>query len=253
MLAGSLVALGATVGITKLLDIFLSDAQKARIERWLYVAWSMLDDLKAFNFSSVLARPLVRLGFALFAILATIALFFTVLSDWILELSYGFLVFLDDDLGMPVWLDAYRSSNKPLIVMAGFFLTLSVAAAFVGRWLVAFILRSGKPLHNLMRAVGLSLVAAVPVSAFASVSVPSLGSTGRIFLVPMIIGWWYTATIVIVYWAAATVPLLLAYLSSVLLHTFEFLARRIAEYPSGPVLTIGACCGGAAAIITALT
>jgi hypothetical protein len=47
------------------------------------------------------------------------------------------------------------------------------------------------------------------------------------------------------------VALGLAYLASAILYVCEFIIRRIAEYPKGPVLALSALIGGIAALVKA--
>ena len=57
------------------------------------------------------------------------------------------------------------------------------------------------------------------------------------------------STILFTTWAALFVPFVLAYLLSPILFISEFVVRRIAEYPKGPLLALSAFFGAVAALL----
>jgi hypothetical protein len=59
----------------------------------------------------------------------------------------------------------------------------------------------------------------------------------------------YGSAVLLICWAMAAGPLLLAYSATAVLYLFELVVRRIAEYPKGPILAVSAICGGVAALL----
>jgi ABC-type xylose transport system permease subunit len=59
--------------------------------------------------------------------------------------------------------------------------------------------------------------------------------------------------LVLIFWAAIAIPLALAIVLAVVLAVIEFIVRRIAEYPPGPILGVSVLCGAIVAILKLLT
>jgi hypothetical protein len=66
MLANILAILGGIVGLTALLDLFLSDAHKMSLSRAVFAVWNWLDDVKRLSFLDWL-RNKEQVGFLSYA------------------------------------------------------------------------------------------------------------------------------------------------------------------------------------------
>jgi hypothetical protein len=208
MLANLVIAGGVTITSLALLELLLTDSQKQQLERLLVRSWSWLDDLRDWSLSDWLKTARNKRRF----MAATIAVF--------LALILGIKVAVPD------------------VPWPKLFLFLLAAALVAAPW--TFLVMTRLPLYD--------VTSRLYIAAFAAVAlffvIPAVDTT---FLVRLGAGHWLRWPIhalTIVLWvttllvAIASSPFVIAIFASMILGVVEFVVRRIAEYPKGPIIGI---------------
>jgi hypothetical protein len=236
MLATVFIWFSVAAIVLKLADIFLSKAQKEWLSNAVLKIWSALDEAKGWSFANWLTKPDTKwwegLGLVVFALLASYSIFLVSYSMYHI-LVHGFEreFKFHFQQTMQLWIGA-------LVIV------FSTSGIFVRRT-VEFD-------SNIVRILAiisvfgafLSLIVA-GFSHYFSASAFSLSEQDILFAIGVLVG--YPVVIVLPIWVA----LGLAYLASAILYVCEFIIRRIAEYPKGPVLALSALIGGIAALVKA--
>jgi hypothetical protein len=236
MLATLTIWLSAAVAVLVLVEIFLSKAQKEWLSNAVLKIWSSLDEAKGWSFADWLIKPGPKwwegLALVVFALLASYSIFLVSYSMYhilvngferefnfhfyqALQLWFGALLIVTSTSSIFVRGTVEFDSTHVRILAI-----LSVFGAFVGLIGPGF-------------------------SHYISASTFSLSEWDVLFAIGILVG--YPAVIVLPIWAA----LGLTYIASAILYVCEFIIRRIAEYPKGPVLALSALFGGIAALIKA--
>jgi hypothetical protein len=234
MLATTVLWLVAAVAVLKLIDLLLSEQQKTWLSTAVKQASKVLDDAKKWSFFNWLMKTSPNkwwegLGLFVFALLASYSIFLVSYS------MYHFLVHGDFNFHFHQALQLWYGA--PLIV----FLTIGI---FVGRTveLDSTLVRI-LAILSVAGAFGGLIVAGF--SQYISTSAFSLSESDVLIAIGIFVG--YPALIVLPVWVA----LGLAYIASAILYVGEFIVRRIAEYPKGPVLALSAFIGAIVALIKA--
>jgi hypothetical protein len=236
MIGDVVMALSAFVGTLALVDFFLTDVQKRKLSDAVLSVWNWLDDMKKRTFVEWLKRPRAQLIF-----LSAVGVTFSVST---FPITSGLL---DDKLGFIV-LVACLSCSTP-------------AALWIGPKIFASISRSHTQQERLIHAMNpivvpfwLTMGAAVAL-VFLSTWVPVPASSSYfavlailVLLYALLVG----SAVITVFMLYLMLPVLAAGMLAFYLGIIEFIVRRIAEYPKGPVLALSALCGGLAALFKTL-
>jgi hypothetical protein len=222
MLATLLIWLSVAVAVLALVDLFLSTAQKDWLSNVVLKLWSILDEAKGWSFADWLKEPR---------------------STWWLAGSFGLLYCI-----YQVWLDM-RHQQTPeewpyllVLVIPGFIFAMVMRPIFAR--LLKFT--SGKALFRKLATIALLTLIA------NAVLIPILALTGVEWIfIPGLLLLGIPSFFVLLCLLTILVARVLAYLFSAILYVGEFLVRRIAEYPKGPVLAISVFFGGMIALIKA--
>jgi len=232
MIGNLLFGLAALVAIAAMLDWLVSDKQKAAISAWTLRAWNWLDDARKFS-------PIkwLRSRQGTFVILG-LGIFMGIVPAL---LGLGVMIWKQPAIFQKAW-----SFLVPLYLLQG---VPPLLAPFVIRWAIS-------PDRARWQRVGLWSITMLAVLIFLSLTVMSSLGIGfafafpgtsplgiAVFLVSMIF------TYVWLYMVIAFLPFMSACTLSGGLFAFEFLFRRIAEYPKGPILALSALCAGIAGIV----
>jgi hypothetical protein len=242
MLATLLIWLSVAVAVLALVDLFLSKDQKTWLSDVVLKMWSILDEAKGWSFADWVKKPEPKawLGIILGVGVAVAWIYkYTVLDTFEGESAFS-RFFMGSLLGACVGWVAVNAMNHILERLLQF----SSAKHLAGK-LVMALLGSGTVLFLLIVATSLlsdrfwesDLHTAIGVSLY----VLKLG-LGLLFAV---ICFLLLCSVVIF------VSMAVAYIASATLCVGEFVVRRIAEYPKGPVLALSALCGGIVALIKA--
>jgi hypothetical protein len=207
-----LLYLGMGVGLLTLLDMFLSNDQKAAIERSSIAVWNWIDNIKRLSFMNWFRRRVPR------NLVPIVASFLVVIP------------FLGLD-------------------QMGLVLLYGAVGAIVARLLLELLLRARTRRGFILRASISLLVPAIPVVLFV-LFIRSIDPDSDFVLVNLVI---VTVLILFIwlafaFWAIAMLPFVIALTAGIGLSVAEFVARRIAEYPKGPVLAASAIFTAAIAI-----
>jgi hypothetical protein len=225
--------------VLALLDVLLTDKQKqwlndhtVRVWHWLAEAkrTSLLDWLKRYRrlitWTGVLLVS-VYMTWAFEKALAPPALVIAVaLCIFAIGLFFGLKI-----VGMTLRTPSlFRAVIRATIIVG---VTLAPAAIFFGS---VAIFQS--------EFLGLAKEYAAGVTARTLTLGPALFA---LFFLWMLILCVHLTVIAVIFWSVVTLPLIVIYLLSILLFCLEFVVRRIAEYPKGPIfaasLLLGAISG----------
>jgi hypothetical protein len=233
MLASALISLSVAVALLALLDLFFTENQKTWLSNLVIKIWSGLDEAKAWSTTGWKKDPRAK---------------------WFLAIGLGLL-----NTAPSGFANGLTSRNDFIAVLAN----LTLVPLLVGIGTIIFVLITlpiFESLLNLIRGKStikaLSLVMALAVSLTVAnlltrILVESL-EPGLAKILGFILG---LLTLPAVFISAASVAMLLAlvlaYAAGAVLYVLEFLVRRIAEYPKGPVLALSAFFGGLLALIKA--
>jgi hypothetical protein len=219
MLANVLILLGGIVGLTALLDLLLSDAHKRSLSNVVVDLWDWLDHTKRLSWLDSLRSPK------------------SVRALSVISAALSFCI-------------ALFGSEKFVFLSA-------IATAVVVDYLAPRVfnrLLGGTPGRVTIRVIAvmaIALVAQVPLGLMLwyvyrympEVTLVTIASD----LVFLAVGGF--TSILFITAAVVLVPIGCAFLTSIPLYSMEFLVRRIAEYPKGPILALSALCGGIASIL----
>jgi hypothetical protein len=239
MLATLLIWLSAAVAVLALADLLLSTAQKDWLSNAVIKIWSILDEAKAWSFADWLKNPRARWWFAI-----SVGLLMGVQQAWSTMTSESGEYIRPDIFG-----DALRNSPLIISLLAAW---TAILFALLSRPVFARLLDFTSRKGLALRLTVFSLLALI---VFVIMSL-TLGLTEQSSIFPVIL----IASLLVLGLPALLVPLCvltilfalgLAYVASAILYVGEFVVRRIAEYPKGPVLALSALFGSIVALIKA--
>jgi hypothetical protein len=205
------------------LDIFLSEAQKQWLDKKAFQLWSWLDDSRRVSLLAWL-RKLSRLRVFSMAILLSCAFVF-----WIWRVS-------PTPRGDPT---EFYGTIVVLLLLASIFGTLIIRGA----------LKSTTLPRALLRITIYAVLCLFPFYAFAywtSSIAPLLLPVRPPVMLPQVLFVlsFFAVTIftafMLIFWSTVAVPIISLYVIGLFLFVFEFVARRIAEYPKGVLIAVSA-------------
>jgi hypothetical protein len=238
VIANFLIVVGILVALTPVLDLLMSESQKRVLEQRVLSAWNWLDDLKKVSLVGWLRNRVVQvlLGFIALAVAALWMYFFYFEIMPVVEYILGY--------ENPV---SGETVDILLYLLYASFALMTAFALWAGPKLIKIILRPTKARQVFSRAF---VIGAFIFSPWILIFLPFELADA---LVSVLVVWLYGATLLTVYWAAATLPLLFAYTTTTLRHFSELVVRRIAEYPKGPTIAFGVVSGAIGGLIKAFS
>jgi len=118
----------------------------------------------------------------------------------------------------------------------------------MGRRVIILLFNADSQLLLLSRAIGLLLLAALPLAIAFEIypQLLDLHETLHFDTLSKAAAWTFAAfsVVLLAFWCLAFGLLVLAYVLTAILSTTEFIVRRVAEYPKGPVFALSALLGG---------
>jgi hypothetical protein len=233
MIASALISLSVAVALLTLLDLFLSETQKTWLSNLFIKIWSGLDEAKVWSTVGWMKDPRAKWCLAI-----GLGLLQTVPSG----ITYG-LTSRTDFVAVLA-----NVTFVPLLVGFGTLIFVLITLP-IFELLLNFI--RGKSMIRALCLVMALAVSLMVVNALIQILVESL-EPGLALVFGIILGiLTLPAVFISVASIAMLVALMLAYIASAVLYVVEFLVRRIAEYPKGPVLALSAFFGGVVALIKA--
>lgn len=239
----SVAAIGLAI---VLLQVFLGDRQKAALHGWVINRWYWLSEARKRSLLDQLHRHSQLIVGAALAV-ATSYIVWNLLKLRI-DARYS--------LARQLIVNALTSV---LIFGAGFWFGIKIVRIILaaqsliraGLWATVFVCVAFLPLYIL--ALILPYFAAHLLPMFENPT-PTLGiALGQLLsIVVLLISLHFTA-ISVICWAVVALPLIVIYLFIGLLCVAEFVVRRLAEYPQGPLVAILAIVGGVGLLLKALT
>jgi hypothetical protein len=233
-LANLVIVLSVVVGAFALLDIFLNDKQKAKLSDFVTRVWNWLDDARRLRYLDWMRRKPVKRVAMIAAPLVAVSVIYLLM----------FLLLDDDDKDFLIWKVFEESWIFLCSTLAGGILTIwiilsarSTHMMMLIAVVILFLLAAPWIDYLLLDQFFLTLMS-TPNQSFA------FGEAGAF----MIIG-----LMVFPFCLAILVPLTCIYLIVVCLAVGEFIVRRIAEYPKGPILAGSGAVGSIVAVIKALS
>lgn len=229
MLANLLIFLSASVATLALLDIFLSDGQKAWLSNLTIRVWNLLDEVKRWSIMDWFKNPR---------------------ATWWLAASFSSLVLF----GMLIryYEDESLRQDDNTIYFVLYTLVMIVILLLFSRWIFSRLL----PYLTgpfFWRRIGIVFVAAMIPYGICLALIFNLDDIQR-----MLPTWMIVVFLFMFFLPVATILIcvitilyarLLAYVAGAFLYVGEFVVRRIAEYPKGPVLAVSAVFAAALALI----
>jgi hypothetical protein len=228
MLATLVIWLSVAVIVLKLVDLFLSQAWKTWLSNSAIKTWNALDEAKAWSFADWLRKPR---------------------AIWWLAVSLTILM-----ICFQLWLERLRE-KLPDYTSPGQLQTF-LGTAFIGitillmaRLIFARILRFNSMVQLSGRLLILLICVGI-VYVVLAISIDKLLGERPAVAVPLMFVF-APVTIILLCVLAVFLSMAMAYLAGATLYVGEFVVRRIAEYPKGPVLALSALLGGIVALIRA--
>jgi hypothetical protein len=213
---------GLSATIIAGLDIFLSEQQKRWLDGKVFQLWNWLDDCKRVSLL-VWLRKLSRLGVFAVAILLSCALIL-----WI-------------------WRASPTPRGDPTEFYGTIFVILLLASIF-GTLIIRGALKSTTLPRALLRITIYAILCLTPFYAFlywTSTMVPALSARPPFTLLQILFVLSFFAVTIftafmLIFWSSVAVPIIYIYVIGFLLFVFEFIVRRIAEYPKGVLIAMSA-------------
>jgi hypothetical protein len=227
MLATLGLWLTAALAVLGLADLFLSKAQKDWLDNAVVKLWTILDEAKGLSFADWLKHPQAK---------------------WWLAISLGLFVAIG--LVTLLWDTVEPVFAAPIVI--AIVVTITWLAHPVLGWLLEFTptVRFGHKLTIVSVLATVGLVSTVTVAWFEYTS--SLhGTFFGVVIEPFIKRLVWASAISLLCVPMILAARALAYIASAILYVGEFVVRRIAEYPKGPILALSALFGGICALIKA--
>lgn len=247
MLANLLFVIGVLVFVLKISDIFLSEPQKRTLTSLTVRTWNILDEMRRTKPRDWLKRPVVRR-----------VIFITLLSWIALAVVYYFYLQLQQssdafprDGDLPAR-DFVNPSIIGWIEAIGFGLGISIGFYIAWKVITRVLVRQSW-LHPVVAFALVLLITGVWV-LFGS------GHTyQRVFFIQSPVAFYALMfmmvligsfiEILILAWLLCVTPLVVSIIAMALLWPTEFIVRRIAEYPKGPLLALSGFCAAVAGFL----
>jgi hypothetical protein len=249
MVANLLIFLAASGITVKLLDFYMSDDKKKRLNDRVVRMWNWLDEARHVSLLD-LARS-ARSKHILSIMLAGMVL---------LAVASPFLVPVSDGAGMPK--DVAPTTVGDIAMLIVIWLAIAAPIILVGNGLVSIILRGKTPFEILVRTGVALCLACVPLFLALGVALIKYGwsilpvdTEVDLFYILLYFGLGlgiFLTGLLLLFWLIPVALILLVYVVSFVLYFSELTVRRIAEYPNGPLVAAGALLGLAGAAIKVL-
>jgi hypothetical protein len=229
MLATLVIWLSVAVVCLKLVDILLSQAWKTRLSNAAIKTWNVLDEAKAWSFADWLRKPR---------------------AIWWLAISLTLLM-----ICFHLWLERAREKSAPDYTPLGqlqtFLVTafLGITILLMARLIFARLLRFNSMTQLSGRLLILLICVGISYALLGFTINKLLDEQPKVAVILMLVI--APVTVALLCLLAVFLSIALAYLASAFLYVGEFVVRRIAEYPKGPVLALSALLGGVVALIKA--
>jgi len=239
VLANTLLAMTAIVAVLTFGDLILSSPQKQKISDCTIRLWNWLDEMKRLSFLRWLESRALQRRLILIASLISVV----PLSYLLFDFARGALAsvrFETEDL----W---------ELIEWAKYIVIGTVFGVWLGPHLVSFLL-NGITARQVLRRVAITfLTVAVPIAAFALWLVYDTdGHEVHVYWSLMAMLFVFPIEFAMaVFWLMAFIPLIGVYSLGAGLGLSEFVVRRVAENPKGPILAASAMIAAILAIFKA--
>ncbi len=239
--------LGVAVAIfvLALLDVFLSDSQKKWLDDRTLHAWHWLAEAKRKSLLNWLQRHRQSIAW-------TGVVLVSVYMTW-----------------------AFEKALAPLSQVITIALCIFAVGLFFGLKIIQFTLSAASLFRAVIRATIIVVATLAPaVIFFTLVSTFKGGLIGlakefaagvaahtvtlglalfALFYLWALILCVHLTVIAVIFWAVVALPLLVIYLLTVVLFCCEFIVRRIAEYPKGPIFVGSALLGAVAGVLRAMS
>jgi hypothetical protein len=248
VLANLLLFLTASVIAVKLLDFYMSDDQKKRLNDRVVRVWNWLDEAKRVPLLDMARTPRSQRILVAVAICAIFAL-------------NSAVVIWSDLLGIEFKMEYFTEFPVLTIFEIVILLIFVPITVWLGKWLISIIWRGKTALQLFGRMSLIFILVILPLSIgmyFLANIVDQdnnnayLGSDYfPLFLLASFIGAIVNG-FMSMFWAASAGLVLFIYVGSLLLYVAELTARRIAEYPKGPLLAGSVLVGSVVALTKAL-
>jgi hypothetical protein len=242
---GFTLAVAVAIFVLKVLDVLLSDKQKKWLDDYTLRVWHWLAQAKRKSLLNWLQRhyqSIAWTGVVLVSVYMTWAfekalaplpqVIMIALCIFAVGLVFG-LKIIRVTLAAPT---LFRAVIRATIIVV---VTLAPAAIFFA----------------LVQAFNGDLIGLVKAYATAAVAHQlTLGlALFALFYLWALILCVHLTVIAVIFWVVVALPLLTIYLLTVVLFCCEFIVRRIAEYPKGPILAGSALLGAIAGILGAMS
>jgi hypothetical protein len=243
MLANLIIIGGVITVVTGLLDLFLSDQQKATLSDWSLKVWNWVDEAKSLAIFERFMRPewqlrvsilswIVSVLYSVYAVLELSRGFvrgYGIASESDYDVVFGFAAITAIIMGLGSYADwkfstrtfHYLSSSRTIFGYIGRTTILTLIPAVITASLLGGFVIIAKTWFDDIIQSG--------VLFFPTMSLALAGFFFTPILFKYLMMWLFG-------WGIATL-ILLAYL---VLYPVELILRRIAEAPTGPVVAIGA-------------
>jgi hypothetical protein len=239
--------LGVAVAISalKVLDVFLSDKQKKWLDDRTLHAWHWLAEAKRKSLLNWLQRyyqSIAWTGVVLVSVYMTWA-FEKALAPLPQVITVALFIFA---IGLVFGLKIIR------VTLAAPTLFRAVIRATI---IVVITLTPAVMFFALVYAFNGDLIGLAKAYAAAAVAHQlTLGlALFALFYLCTLIFCVHLTVIAVIFWAVVALPLLVIYLLTVVLFCCEFIVRRIAEYPKGPIFVGSALLGAVAGVLRAMS
>jgi hypothetical protein len=242
-LTNALLAVGIIVGGTTLLDIFLGPATKTLIADMTITVWSYLDDLRRIKFISILRtdEAVFRLSYACAGInVYSYRKIPDLLPDGMSAVFYVFLSIASFSF-IFIFTRSAAEFMIPILLKpkSGFtILFSSLLMLIIGG--ITWIFLSAFTMNAINRSVIYHFDEMFP-------HYEETVTTKILFVIGVIIS--MLSSIIGIVGMCVVVPVIVASALSIIVFICEFLIRRLAESPKGPMLAIGGVCGAVGSIL----
>jgi hypothetical protein len=219
MLANLLITLSAAVAILALLDLFLSERQKALLTKWVTSAWSYLDDLRSLSLIDWLRNPNahVWLGITFVLLFVSVAIWSTVV--WYLRSNTA---------------TVFMVLAIAILILDWVFEILVFLIPAIFATILSFLVHR----HFALKLLATVLVAAIPFYLFFVFY--HFAETQSNLLYSFFILLFLASGLLYLCGSVVLISIALTYVATAVLYVSEFVVRRIAEYPKGPILACSA-------------
>lgn len=230
---------GALLLVTRLLDVFLSDKQKTYLSDWSHSVWNWVDEAKKVSLFTNFTSPKTQ----------RIISFLMYFISLIIFIIWGFGSWFLKPQSM--WEDLEHITDPHFILGGTILIAIMVLSTkLLLPRIILYISRSKNlgtyvdriTLVNLLMAIMLLSLYLVYVNK--TLEHIELNDFSYITIVLYLLFIWLPAMIVwvplLIFSFFVYLVAILVCLTYILLYPLEFILRRIAEYPTGPVLAVSA-------------